>query len=144
MAAKKATIAKFVCWVDDSASNADLVNDLKAYTWETFREHALLKIRASRRIIAAGGAYGIRFKLRESGLADPFGSRIVYAAIDVEGQPLRIDSIISHTHPKPTGPSSSDFEMLEVLGQKSSILYEIGGADPKGTVFWRKGVAHES
>jgi len=35
--------------------------------------------------------------------------------------------VIIHTHPSTTGPSHFDFEMLNVLGQRSSYIYELFG-----------------
>jgi proteasome lid subunit RPN8/RPN11 len=48
---------------------------------------------------------------------------------------MRVDELVCHTHPPPpTGPSKADFEMLKVLNQSQSIIFEING-DPDGVVF---------
>jgi hypothetical protein len=47
--------------------------------------------------------------------------------MDVEGNRVRIDRLVMHTHPLVTGPSDSDLDMLRALDQEESWLYEIGG-----------------
>ena len=138
MARRRITDAAFVCWVEASIAVEELINDLKVYTWETGCEHAVLELRALRRYaIARGGTHGIGFTLRDGGLVDPFGNQERYASINIDGQPIRIEKLIMHTHPQPTGPSEGDFEMLEILGQDVSIIYEINGT-VEGTEFKRR------
>ena len=66
-------------------------------------------------------------ELRSGALVDPFGRLLQFPCVDVDGQPLRIERLVSHTHPEPTGPSEADFKVLELLDQDESILYEING-----------------
>jgi hypothetical protein len=108
---------------------------LKVYTWETNREHAVLQFRGGRRAVVCGGTHSIRFEVRQSGVVSPLGQREEYASVTVLGQPLRIEKLVMHTHLAPTGPSRADFEMLKLLGQKESIIYEIFGPG-EGTRFF--------
>lgn len=138
MATRKITDASFVCWVEASIASEELINDLKVYTWNTKCEHAVLELRGTqRRAIVRGGTHGVRFKLRDSALIDWLGYQAQYASINIEGQPIRIDKLIMHTHPEPTGPSEGDFEMLEILDQDASMIYEINGP-VEGTKFKRR------
>jgi len=138
MAGRRISDAVFVCWVEEWTTAEELINNLKVYTWKTECEHAALELRgANRRAIVRGGTHGIRFKLRVSGLIHPLGYQEQYASINIEGQPIRIDKLIMHTHPQPTGPSEGDFEMLDILDQDVSIIYEINGPI-EGTEFKRR------
>ena len=70
---------------------------------------------------------------------DPFGRIDGVAYVDVgvlePNQPVAL--IQFHTHPEPTGPSDSDMQLLELLKQDESIVYEING-EPDGTKFRSK------
>ena len=136
-APKRIENAHFIAWVDSAVDLGALVNDLKVYTWEKGCECAVVDLRGGRRAIVAGGSHGISFKLRHSAFVDPFGHRMSYAVIVIDGQPLRIDRLVCHTHPPPpTGPSADDIRMLELLEQDESIIFEING-DADGTIFHR-------
>lgn len=84
--------------------NSGLFNELKARTFESGLEHALVRYADGARAILSGGETGI------SGLDD-------------------IAELIAHTHPyhlPALGPSASDYTALSQLGQQSSVLLEHG------------------
>jgi hypothetical protein len=132
---KRIETAKFVDWV--SVHDEDLVNDAKAFTWSSMREHAVVRLRGGRYALVHGGSHGISFVVRPSGFIDPFGNPLEAPCVVVDSQPIAVDQLVFQTHPFPTGPSDSDFEMLELLNQDGSIIYEIRGAE-EGTTFRRR------
>jgi hypothetical protein len=77
-----------------------------------------------------GGSHGI--DLERVMPNDPFGRHANYLYVDVDSLPVRVRKLVFHTHPMPTGPSDGDLLVLTLLGQESSMLYEISGP-PKGT-----------
>ena len=78
---------------------------------------------------------GISFRLREAAIIDPFGRREIYPTVEIDSQPMRVDRLVCHTHPPPPiGPSRADYEMLRMLNQSESIIFEING-DPQAILF---------
>jgi hypothetical protein len=130
--------ARFVKWLDPD--DGERINDLKAYTWATGREHAIVEfhgVYGGRPALVCGGKYGMTLELRPGAMVDPLGRPLQLPCVDVDGQPLRVQKLVAHTHPEPTGPSDADFKLLELLGQDESVLYEINGPI-EGTVFRTK------
>jgi hypothetical protein len=81
----------------------DLISELAQATYESNGlEHAIVVLRDGTRAIVRGGSGGIIF-----------------------GDDVR--RIILHTHPSTTGPSPEDFEMLDILMQRHSYIYELFG-----------------
>lgn len=96
--------------VGDDESQADVFNEMKANTFETGQEQALVRLSSGESAIVSGGQTGI------SGLDD-------------------ITELIAHTHPydlPAQGPSVADYTALNQLGQESSILLEHGLEIPFG------------
>jgi len=82
-----------------------VVEELKIRTFQTGKEHAVVKLASGERAIVSGGQKSISF---------------------TEGS---ITRIFGHTHSpylNATGPSVSDFATLERLGQTTSYLLEHG------------------
>ena len=82
-----------------------LISEVKALTFETGNEHAVVKLANGQRAIVSGGTNGVSFGAGE------------------------VTRIYGHSHPYQfgaTGPSSQDINALGVLGQKSSYLLEHG------------------
>lgn len=132
---KRVEPAVFVRWIDGELN--ELINDLKAYTWVTEREHAVVELQNGRRALIRGGSHGMTFQLRTGALVDSAGKRLQFPCVDVDGQPIRVQRLLVHTHPAPTGPSDADFGLLALLNQEESLLYEINGR-PEGTRVRRK------
>jgi hypothetical protein len=85
---------------------ADLIQEVAGLTYSSGgAEHAIITLKTGERLIVQGGQSGISF--------EAFGDNLRH--------------IILHTHPRTTGPSPADFQMLEQLGQKSSWIYELFG-----------------
>jgi len=81
----------------------NLIHEVAELTYTSGgREHAIISLPDGRRLIVRGG---------EGGMTFPDGLR----------------RVILHTHPRPTGPSPLDFQMLELTGQRSSWIYELFG-----------------
>ena len=96
--------ASLVRVVGGHESRADLFNEMKARTFESGQEQALVRLGSGGRVIVSGGHTGI------SGLDN-------------------ISELIAHTHPYDVmaqGPSPADYTALNQLGQQSSILLEHG------------------
>ena len=108
-----------------------LANDCKALTWDTFCEHAVLRLEDGQRALVRGGRFAI--DLNFAAANDPFGRPANLLWIDVEGNSARVVELILHTHPKPTGPSDADLLILKLLGQSESHLFEISGPN-EGTI----------
>ncbi|HLL90601.1 MAG TPA: hypothetical protein VK324_14970 [Tepidisphaeraceae bacterium] len=135
---KRVERASVLAEFDITVRREQMINDLKVYTWENGRECALLTLRGGKSVVVAGGVRGIAFEVRYAAGLNPFGEREAYPVVRVDGQPIRVDRLICHTHPPPpTGPSDADFTMLDLLQQEESVIYEIGG-EPKGTMFRRR------
>jgi hypothetical protein len=111
--------------VADDEPNERLVQDAKALTYETFREHAVLRLRGGRRVLVRGGRYGI--DLEQTLANDPFGRAPNQLLLSIGSESLVVERLEFHVHPKPTGPSDDDLRILELLGQDESLLYELFG-----------------
>lgn len=77
----------------------------KKLTFETGKEHALVRLADNERALVSGGIGGIEFFKSE------------------------VERIFGHSHPyhlPPSGPSHADYKALEALGQKSSYILEHG------------------
>jgi hypothetical protein len=101
----------------------DLVDEAKSLTYEHFREFAVVETQGGARALLRGGRYEI--ELQRSVGNDPFGrppGRIFFLHDDEE---VYVTRLVFHTHPKPTGPSDGDCDVLRLLGQKDSMLYEL-------------------
>jgi hypothetical protein len=101
--------ASVVRMVSGDESQADLFNELKARTFETGNEHALVTLSSGDQAIVSGGAEGITN--------------------------MDIENLIAHTHPyqlPATGVSDADYAALNQLGQENSILLEQGQEIPFG------------
>jgi hypothetical protein len=102
--------ASLVRMVSDDESQADLFNELKARTFETGNEHALVTLSSGDQAILSGGQTGI--------------------------DDMEIENLVAHTHPyqlPASGVSDADYAALNQLGQESSILLEHGQEIPFGT-----------
>jgi hypothetical protein len=125
-------------YVRDVAADEDpdqLLNDLKALTWEHATEHAVLELIDGRRVVVCGGRYGIDL-IHQPLSSDPLG-RVRGLYVEVAGTEVRVTRLEVHVHPEPTGPSDGDMIVLEILGQEASTLYELNGPE-EGTVFRQK------
>jgi hypothetical protein len=112
--------AEFVRFIEDNELLDDLVDEAKADTWTRAREHAVLLVQAGRNrrnIMVRGGLDGILLEQSSDGKV----------TIAVDGETLQVLRLGWHVHPRPTGPSDQDRTLLDILGQESSMLYEIGG-----------------
>ena len=121
-------IAEFVRFVEDNEQLDDLIDEAKADTWTKEREHAVLvvQVEADRRfVMVRGGRDGILLNCNGDALE-----------VEVKGQHLAVLRLAWHVHPVPTGPSDHDRNVLDLLGQESSMLYEIGGPR-EGTLITR-------
>ena len=95
--------ASLVRMVAGDESQADIFNELKALTFETGNEHALVTLSSGEQAIVSGG---------EQGIYD-----------------MDIENLVAHTHPyqlPAQGVSDVDYGALHQLGQESSILLEHG------------------
>lgn len=122
--------AEFVRFVDPAESIADLMEDAKADTWTKGREHALIVAvgpEGERLLIVRGGRDGIVFDIAPDG-----GIGLL-----VHGVAWQVARLAWHTHPRVTGPSDHDRELLARLGQATSVVFEINGP-AEGTVFRRR------
>jgi hypothetical protein len=122
MAQGKASFLRFVL---PRERMHDLVDEAKGLTWEHNLEHALLQIEDGRRVMVRGSTYEI--ELGRGMHNDPFGRNEDELYVEIEGQPRRVIRLVFHTHPKPTGPSDDDLEVLRLLKQGRSMLYELFG-----------------
>jgi hypothetical protein len=129
---RKVEPARFLRWIDPNAQ--DTINDLKALTWESAREHAIVLLRGGKHALLCGGSHGMTLEIRTGAIVGPSGDRLQYPCVEVNAQPIPIERLVCHTHPAPTGPSEADFRVLELLRQEESMLYEIGGP-AEGTKF---------
>ena len=108
--------AEFVREVAHGEAFEDILNDMKALTWQTGKETALVSVKDAEgnvtRMIVMGGPGGVDFgKGWEN-----------------------IKTIFLHLHPDASPPSVEDFQMLTKLDQPSSHVYNmIGGLMTKIT-----------
>jgi hypothetical protein len=116
--------AEFVRFVDPGEPLDALVEEAKADTWVHAREHAVLLLEDGRFVMVRGGRDGIQLTQRNDGS--------IY--MDLHGAGTRIRKLAWHTHPEPTGPSDHDRALLDLLGQATSVVYEIRG-EREGTLF---------
>ncbi len=128
--------ATFICWVASNEPLEEMVNDAKALTWELGVEHAVIELQNGRKALVRGGRLGIKFTVMKDKFADPFGQRKQRLTLKVADEDIAIDKLIFHTHLLVTGPSRFDQDILDLLDQDESWIYEIG--DPAGTLFTRK------
>ena len=117
--------AEFLKFVRPSETRDELVAEAKQLTWEHFREHAVLKLEDGRRILVRGTEYSIDLEI--SAANDPFGRPAGQLYVEIALDQLRVVSLVFHTHPKPTGPSDADLQILDILKQDRSMLYELFG-----------------
>jgi hypothetical protein len=118
--------AEFVRFVLDDEPLDELVDEAKAETWTKAREHALIVLRDGRLALIRGGMDGIELTLDDSG----------GLVVTIEGSSIQIARLAWHVHPRPTGPSERDRQVLDVLNQDHSLIFEIGGGN-EGTFFRR-------
>jgi hypothetical protein len=100
-----------------------VIEEAKSFTWTRRCEVALLKLEPESLVLVQGGADGIEFETED---------RRVF--VNVDGIRRRVVLLAWHTHPRPTGPSDHDRRFLALLGQPSSVIYEMF-ADGRGTRF---------
>jgi hypothetical protein len=103
----------------------ELVSEAKGLTFEFYREHAVVQLDNGRRAMIQGETFGIGLERTLDN--DPFGRAPGQLFVEIEGEPVRVRRLVFHTHPKPTGPSDDDLLVLEILGQRQSMLYELFG-----------------
>jgi hypothetical protein len=115
--------AEFVRYVEPAEALPDILDEAKAETWTKRREHALLQLEDGRLVLVRGGHDGIELISRNDG---------VY--VEISGQTLKVSKLAWHVHPRATGPSDHDRAILQGLGQRSSVVFEING-EPGGTRF---------
>ena len=121
--------AEFVRFVADSELLEDLIDEAKADTWRRQQEHALLVIQTTggqRYVMVRGGYDGILLDRMDDGKL----------GIEIDGAFQQVVRLGWHVHPIPTGPSDYDRQVLDLLGQESSMLYEVCGPRD-GTRFTR-------
>lgn len=114
--------AEFVRFIDDAERLDDLLDEAKSDTWTKGREHAVLVLQRPgfmRVAMVRGGLDGILLDRGADGTV----------TLDVGGTAWQVSKLAWHVHPYATGPSDHDRRVLDVLGQASSMLYEIGGPD---------------
>ena len=120
--------AEFVRFIAASESLDELVDEAKADAWVNGREHAVLILDGGEAALVRGGRDGIERSVGEGGAL----------TVDAGGRQRRVVRLAWHTHPQVTGPSDHDRTLLDRLGQRSSVVYEIGG-ERGGTVFRGRG-----
>jgi len=104
---------------------ADLIAEGKAATWVNEAEHAIVSLAGegrAQRVVVRGGRDGIQF-IEE-------GGKLFF---EMDGRLVQVRRVIGHTHPRVTGPSQGDLDVLDILGQRRSYIIEIGG-EPGGAV----------
>ncbi len=113
--------AVFVRWVGIGEIRDELVNEARGRTWEYCAEHSLVEVDGGALALIKGGpkAIGFEVKVEDSG-------RTLH--MEIEGHERRVVRMLWHTHPLVTGPSDDDLDVLAILGQQESTIYEIGGA----------------
>lgn len=116
--------AEFVRFIDPTEELKDVIEEAKADTWVKEREHALLSLADGRLALVRGGRDGIVLEQLDDGSV----------VVRIAGLPIRIRKLSWHTHVEPTGPSDHDRRLLDLLGQKASIVFEIRG-EIDGTIY---------
>ena len=111
-----------------------LLNDLKALTWASACEHAILQLRGGRRVLVSAGKFGIDLEVVG---VHAVSQRSELVFLEIDRLRVRVVGLEMHVHPQPTGPSDRDIMVLTLLNQESSLLYELNG-DEEGTTFRRK------
>jgi hypothetical protein len=117
-------VAEFVRFIMPDEKLEDLIDEAKAQTWIHQREYAAIVLDRDDVILVRGGRDGIEL------VVDSRWGIVV----DVNGTLRPVKRLAWHTHPRPTGPSDHDGDLLLRLEQASSVVYEIGG-DARGTIF---------
>jgi hypothetical protein len=128
--------ATFVRFVLPHERTDELVREAKSLTYEHYCEFALVEIEDGRRVLLHGGAFEIELIRTVEG--DSHGRPPDQLFYRHGGDEVRLTRLIFHTHPKATGPSDGDCEVLRLLGQSQSMLYELFG-DLDATRFRPKG-----
>lgn len=113
----------------------ELVKDAKSRTYEFACEHAVLEIDDGSLVMVRGGQFGIDLEVRR--MTGNAGTNRDELVVNIDQRPVVVRRLVFHTHPRPTGPSDGDFAVLDLLGQASSLLIELGGPQG-GTEFKRK------
>lgn len=128
--------AEFICWLDVTLTLEEIIDFVKALTWEHEVEVAVLRVRGHGLAVVSGGKIGIELGIEDGAPYDLFGNPARWATVRTDAGICRVDQLVLHTHPMPTGPSDWDRDLLSLLGQSESWIYEIG--DPHGTRFTPK------
>lgn len=115
--------AEFVEWVREVESAVDYILDVRGATWAEQREYALVETVDGMALIK-GGRDGIELVVDGSG----------QVVLSVGVGEVRVLRLVWHTHPKSTGPSDADHDVLRLLGQAESRLFE-PGSPRTGQVF---------
>lgn len=117
--------AKFVRQVRPGEKIVDLIAEGKSATWVNEAEHAVLSLVGKgriQRVVVSGGRDGIDFI--------EWNGKLFF---EMDGQLVEVRRVLGHTHPRATGPSQGDLDVLGILGQRRSYIFEIGG-EPSGTL----------
>jgi hypothetical protein len=101
----------------------EIVNEANGLTWTHRSEIALVRVDPDELLLVRGGADGIEFDTADDAMW-----------MSVDGARRRVNRLAWHTHPRPTGPSDHDRRFLRMLGQESSMIYEMF-TDGAGTRF---------
>ena len=118
--------AAFVRIVRHGEKIRDLIDEMKSLTWSEEAEFMVLKIASRERLMVKGGRDGIRFTVKESAEGPILEMKF-------QERRVRVVRIFGHTHPRATGPSQGDHDALNILGQRRSYIFEIGG-ECRGTL----------
>ena len=120
-------LAEFIRFITPDETLENLIDEAKAETWMNGRELAAVVLDLDEVILIRGGRDGIELNVDAR----------LGIVVEVEGILRAVRRLAWHTHPRPTGPSDHDCDLLQRLEQASSVVHEIGG-DPTGTIFIRK------
>ncbi|HEV2296417.1 MAG TPA: hypothetical protein VGR35_21415 [Tepidisphaeraceae bacterium] len=115
--------ATLVRIVSTSDNWDEIVNEAKGITWTHRSEVALVRVDPDELLLIRGGADGIEFEIADDAVC-----------VSIDGVRRRVNRLAWHTHPRPTGPPDHDRRFLRMLGQESSIIYEMF-TDGSGTRF---------
>ncbi len=115
--------AEFVRDIDPDESWEDVIADAKSLTYEEMCEHGVLELADERKVLVRGGRDGIQLELQAAPDPDTMPRLVIW----INDHRHRVRRLIFHVHPRPTGPSDGDLEVLKLLGQNESMLYEIHG-----------------
>ncbi|WP_397570295.1 RHS repeat-associated core domain-containing protein [Schlesneria sp. T3-172] len=117
--------AKFVRTLKPGEKIPDLIAEGKSATWVNEAEHAIVSLTGEgkiRRVVVSGGRDGIDFIQKDGKLF-----------FEMDGRLVQVRRVLGHTHPRATGPSQGDLDVMKILGQSRSYIFEIGG-EPGGTI----------